>query len=55
MMHQFLAVAQWINDANTAFLGIEGLVFGSALFGALLFFSLLAFVRNRARKHGEIL
>jgi hypothetical protein len=31
-------------------LGLEGV-----LFGALLFFSLLAFVRNRARKHGEIL
>jgi hypothetical protein len=45
MMHQLLAVAQLITKSNEIFLGVEGV-----LFGALLFFSLLAFSRNRARK-----
>jgi hypothetical protein len=50
MMHNLLAFAQWINDVNTAFLGFEGLVFGSALFG-----SLLIFLQHRGRKSARIL
>ncbi|MFL6353321.1 MAG: hypothetical protein ACJ74Z_15935 [Bryobacteraceae bacterium] len=50
MTDKLLVVAQRITKSNEIFLGLEGV-----LFGALLFFSLLAFVRNRARKHGEIL
>jgi hypothetical protein len=50
MTDKLLALAQLIMKSNEIFLGVEGV-----LFGALLFFSLLAFVRNRARKHGEIL
>jgi hypothetical protein len=50
MMHNLLAVAQWITRLNEGFLGVEGLVFGSALFG-----SLLIYIQHRARREARIL
>lgn len=45
MTHELLAMAQWVIDANTALVGVEGVLVGAALFS-----SLLLVMRHKARK-----